>query len=92
VAELERQLRDRMADEGEIEDDRPQLATRDAELYYNWFYHLLQGTGTGAVNLDYLAIRAWATDHHQDRALAEEVMFGLLNNYREITSELTPKP
>jgi hypothetical protein len=92
VAELERQLRDRLADAGDIEDDRPQLRTPEASLYYRDFWRLLQATGMGAVNLDWLTVREWAVRNGEDPDDACDILFGLLSSYREIDDELKPKP
>lgn len=84
---MERQLRDRMADEGQIEDDRPRPLP-EAEFIYRDFFRLLQSTGMGAVNLNWTDVAAWAQEHGEPLEIAREIMYSLLGAYREISGEL----
>lgn len=46
----------------------------------------------GGVELDLLAVWAWADGNGIDRDEAADVLFGLLHEYREIMAELYPPP
>jgi hypothetical protein len=78
-----------LEEQGDEPDARPRLRDEEALLYYSDFDRLLQRTGMGAVNLDYVAVREWAKDHDQDLDLAKEILYGLLASYRSISDELT---
>lgn len=90
VAELERQLAERMVGEGLLPDERPRLLP-EAQIYYRDFHRLLQFTGMGAVNLIRSDITELAREYGEPIEEVRSIMYGLLSDYREIVGELSEK-